>query len=106
MKHEKYNVTIGHNIKMLRVKNGLGYPDMINILSMSAPTYWRLEKGLKSLSLEEAVNLCAFYDCGLSEILNHPRINSDKKIAELEIKFNKAQETIIELQTKLLNNGS
>ncbi len=87
----KKNILVGYKLKQLRMSKGYTQHKVAEALGVSAQHYGTLERGDNSLSLDNVLKLCDFYNITIMSILGElrktdrkTRSNSQKLVYEIE----------------------
>lgn len=109
MKKEEYVKQIGVNLKKIRTDRNLSLNDVSKRLNISINSIAKFENGKTDISVSRLNQLSDIYNIHISEIFaeNSPISAKMESLREemrmYQKKYEKAQETIIELQGKLNN---
>ena len=89
---DQKNILMGYKIKELRLKGGYTQAKVADILGVSSQHYGTLERGINSLSLDNIMKLCDFYNVSLMSILGELRKADRKQKKECEKLANQIEE--------------
>jgi len=100
---EDFKKAIGHNIRVIRSAKQFSQEYMGQALGISNPAYSKMEAGVTDISISRILVIAQTLGVTLYELIDHELLpKTSDEIEEIRVKFNKAQETIIELQQRLL----
>lgn len=92
------------NLIILRKNKNKTQTQIAKVLNMSQQAYCKIEKGITSLSLEQAIILCNYYKITLDELLNIPKQKKPDMVEfEKKEELTDKQKELLEL-IKNMNN--
>lgn len=65
------NVTLGNNLKTLRLSRRISQEEVTNFMHMTRSTYSNFETGQKVPDLQTLDGVCALYDINLDSLINY-----------------------------------
>jgi transcriptional regulator with XRE-family HTH domain len=75
---EKTTLGVGMRLRELRRQHGLTQTQVGAVIGKSAPTIYRLETGLASITLADLRKLAAFFGVSVADLIADPRPDFDK----------------------------
>ena len=91
---------IGNFIKKLRIKNKLSQEYIADKMGLARPTYSAIEKGVKSLTLDEAKELAKLFDISFEQLVNEKDSSPNITVTKSEKKEEKNTDLRISIPQK------
>lgn len=98
--------TLGEKFKILRQKKGVNQKSMADLLEISIPAYSKLETSITDPNFSRINQIAEVHDLTIRELLEVGEEDADeqtKTINQLKAKISELENTVIRLQTKLID---